>query len=235
MNVVITGASSGIGYQAAYRFAVEHGATVIAIGRRVNRLNELKAAVIQARGPGEIIPLEMDLETVEIATIYNNVYFHIKTVDILMNNAAVLIKKPFLEMGQEELRSMYGVNVFSIYKMVQALYPLIEKGEERHIINISSIGGIGGTQKFIGLSGYSSSKGAVTILTECLAEEMKEKEIKVNGLAYGAVQTEMLSDAFPGYRAPITDVEMSEFVVTFCMKGQRFFNGKVLPVSTTNP
>jgi NAD(P)-dependent dehydrogenase (short-subunit alcohol dehydrogenase family) len=235
MNVVITGASSGIGYQAAYRFAVEHGASVIAIGRRLNRLNELKEAVIQAGGTGEIIPIEMDLETVEIATIYNNVYFYFKTVDILVNNAALLIKKSFLEMGQKELSSMYGVNVFSIYKMVQALYPLLKKGRERHIINISSIGGIGGTQKFIGLSGYSSSKGAVTILTECLAEEMKESGIKVNGLAYGAVQTEMLSEAFPGYHAPITDVEMSEFLVDFCLTGHQFFNGKVLPVSTTNP
>jgi NAD(P)-dependent dehydrogenase (short-subunit alcohol dehydrogenase family) len=75
----------------------------------------------------------------------------------------------------------------------------------------------------------------VTILTECLAEEMKESGIKVNGLAYGAVQTEMLSEAFPGYSAPITDVEMSAFLVDFCVKGHRFFNGKVLPVSTTNP
>ena len=143
--------------------------------------------------------------------------------------------KPFLEISSDDLKSMYGVNVFSIYTVIQALFPLMEKGKWKHIVNITSIGGLGGTQKFPGLSGYSSSKGAVTILTECLAEEMREMGFKVNGLAFGAVQTEMLSKAFPGYVAPITDVEISTFLMDFSMKGHQFFNGKVLPVSSTNP
>lgn len=235
MNVVITGASSGIGYQTAYRFAVEHGAKVVAIARRGNRLSELRESVLHEDCSGEIIPIELDLERIEKADLYNKVYNKVDSVDILINNAAKLFSKPFLEISTDDLKSMYGVNVFSIYMVIQALFPLMEKGKWKHIVNITSIGGLGGTQKFSGLSGYSSSKGAVTILTECLAEEMREMGFKVNGLAFGAVQTEMLSKAFPGYVAPVTDVEISKFLMDFSMKGHQFFNGKVLPVSSTNP
>jgi len=235
MNVVITGASSGIGYQTAYRFAVEHGAKVVAIARRGNRLSELRESVLREDCSGEIIPIELDLERIEKADLYNMVYNKVDSVDILINNAAKLFSKPFLEISTDDLKSMYGVNVFSIYMVIQALFPLMEKGKWKHIVNITSIGGLGGTQKFSGLSGYSSSKGAVTILTECLAEEMREMGFKVNGLAFGAVQTEMLSKAFPGYVAPVTDVEISKFLMDFSMKGHQFFNGKVLPVSSTNP
>ena len=235
MNVVITGASSGIGYQTAYRFAVEHGAKVVAIARRGNRLSELRESVLREDCSGEIIPIELDLERIEKADLYNKVYNKVDSVDILINNAAKLFSKPFLEISTDDLKSMYGVNVFSIYMVIQALFPLMEKGKWKHIVNITSIGGLGGTQKFSGLSGYSSSKGAVTILTECLAEEMREMGFKVNGLAFGAVQTEMLSKAFPGYVAPVTDVEISKFLMDFSMKGHQFFNGKVLPVSSTNP
>jgi len=235
MNVVITGASSGIGYQTAYRFAVEHGAKVVAIARRGNRLSELRQSVLREACSGEIIPIELDLERIEKADLYNKVYNKVDSVDILINNAAKLLTKPFLEISKDDLKTMYGVNVFSIYTVIQALFPLMEKGKWKHIVNITSIGGLGGTQKFSGLSGYSSSKGAVTILTECLAEEMREMGFKVNGLAFGAVQTEMLSEAFPGYVAPVTDVEISTFLMDFSMKGHQFFNGKVLPVSSTNP
>jgi NAD(P)-dependent dehydrogenase (short-subunit alcohol dehydrogenase family) len=72
-------------------------------------------------------------------------------------------------------------------------------------------------------------------LTECLAEELNGKNIFVNCLALGSVQTEMLSAAFPGYKAPLKAQEMAEFVCQFALTGHRYFNGKILPVSSTTP
>jgi NAD(P)-dependent dehydrogenase (short-subunit alcohol dehydrogenase family) len=85
------------------------------------------------------------------------------------------------------------------------------------------------------LSAYSSSKGALNILTEMLAEEYKETSIKFNTLALGAVQTEMLEEAFPGYNAPISSNEVSKFIFDFAINGSNFFNGKTIPVSSSNP
>ncbi len=84
-----------------------------------------------------------------------------------------------------------------------------------------------GLQKFPGLAAYSSSKGAVNILTELLAEEYKDSGPAFNALALGAVQTEMLEQAFPGFQAPVSAAEMAVYVLNFALQGQQFFNGKI--------
>ncbi len=104
-----------------------------------------------------------------------------------------------------------------------------------HVVTISSMGGIQGSSKFPGLAAYSSSKGAVITLSELLAEEYKEQGVAFNVLALGAVQTEMLQEAFPGYQAPIYPNEMADYIKDFALNGNRFFNGKVLEVSSSTP
>jgi len=97
------------------------------------------------------------------------------------------------------------------------------------------MGGIQGSIKFAGLSAYSSSKGAVITLSELLAEEYKEHGIAFNVLALGSVQTEMLEEAFPGYKAPLTASEMADYIFDFTLTGNKYYNGKVLQVSSSNP
>ena len=97
------------------------------------------------------------------------------------------------------------------------------------------MGGIQGSQKFPGLSAYSTSKSTLITLTECLSEEFKIKDVSFNCLALGAVQTEMLAQAFPGYKAPISAMEMGSFISDFWLNGNKYFNGKVIPVSLTTP
>ena len=92
-----------------------------------------------------------------------------------------------------------------------------------------------GTIKFAGLSAYSSSKGAISILSECLAEELKEYNIRVNCLALGAINTEMLKSAFPGFNASHQPTEIAGFIVDFATKHANFFNGKTIPVSSSTP
>jgi len=140
-----------------------------------------------------------------------------KHIDILINNAGVLVKKPFVELTESDWLETYNTNVFGVANMIQCCMPYILKSQIRHIVNISSMGGVGGTLKFPGLSAYSSSKGVVTILTECLAEEFKSDAIKVNGLALGAVQTPMLEKAFPELKTFQTSENIVPFISWFAL------------------
>ena len=103
------------------------------------------------------------------------------------------------------------------------------------MVNISSMGGVQGSAKFPGLAAYSSSKGALITLTELLAEEFKQTGPSFNVLALGAVQTEMLEEAFPGYKAPLTATQMAQYIIDFSLTGNTFYNGKVLEVSSSTP
>jgi NAD(P)-dependent dehydrogenase (short-subunit alcohol dehydrogenase family) len=154
-------------------------------------------------------------------------------IDILVNNAGLLIHKPFELMEEADFDQMFQANVKSAFKLTKCLFPYFS--ENAHIVNIGSMGGFQGSMKFPGLSLYSASKGALAILTECLAEEFKERKIKVNCLALGSAQTEMLDEAFPGYRAPLSAIEMATFITDFSLNGHRWFNGKILPVSVVTP
>lgn len=117
---------------------------------------------------------------------------------------------------------------------VQSVVPkMLQHGG--HIVNISSMGGFQGSVKFSGLSAYSTSKAALVSFTELFAEEFKESKIKMNCLCLGAVQTEMLTQAFPGYEAPIKADEMAEYICDFAQHAQRFMNGKIIPVSLSTP
>lgn len=156
-----------------------------------------------------------------------------KKVDIIIHNAGCLMHKPFSETSQSDFERVYKVNVFGVANLTRTCLPYLHKGS--HVVSISSMGGIQGSMKFAGLSAYSSSKGALITLSELLAEEYKEQGIAFNVLALGAVQTEMLEEAFPGYAAPISAKEMADYIFNFALKGNKYYNGKVLQVSSTTP
>lgn len=229
-TILITGASSGVGYQTALQLA-EKGHTVIALARNTELLNQLSNA-----SNGKIISFPHDLSQLnfdELLTFLKEKA--ITKIDVLINNAGQLVNKPFENISKEDLQTAYNTNVFAPYLLIQAVLPLLKNSNNPHVINISSVGGIQGSVKFSGLSAYSSSKGALSILTECLAEEFKEINIKVNCLALGAVNTEMLAKAFPGYNAPLSASEMGNYVTWFAENGHQYFNGKIIPVALSTP
>ncbi len=156
-----------------------------------------------------------------------------KKVDILINNAGKLINKPFTDLTSDDFLEIYKVNVFGVAELTRNLIPFLQKGS--HVVTISSMGGIQGSMKFPGLTAYSSAKGAVITLSEVLAEEYKEQQIAFNVLAIGAVQTEMLAQAFPDFKAPLSAKEMADYIYDFSLTGNKFYNGKVLQVSSTTP
>lgn len=233
MNIVITGASNGIGFETAKSLAGMGGHKIVAISRNYEKLQQLAQSAANISDTDMII-LPFDLERENLSPVYD-IANRLGSIDILINNAAILINKPFLEITQSEWQSIFNTNVFAVGRLINVLFPQLNKSVKAHIVNISSMGGYLGSLKFPGLSAYSASKAALACLTECLAVEFAQYNIAVNCLALGSVQTEMLSKAFPDYKAPVTSRDMGKFIADFSLNGSRFFNGKVLPVALTTP
>jgi NAD(P)-dependent dehydrogenase (short-subunit alcohol dehydrogenase family) len=234
MNILITGTSRGIGYQTALELASREGCCVFALSRNQNKLNELRLQILQHHPGARIVPLLFDLEKGNFSELRETIRRDAESIDVLINNAAAILVKPFEEQTEAEFAAVYQLNVIRTASLIRTMLPLM-KGGKAHIVNISSMGGFQGAAKFAGLSAYSSSKAALAGLTECLAEEFKEKQIAVNCLCLGAVQTEMLEEAFPGYKTPVTPASMASYIADFALNGSRYFNGKIIPVSLSTP
>ena len=222
-TIVVTGASKGLGFELV-RFLVSQGHVVYALSR------DIKALVASEK----LHPISLDLTDEEsIIKFAEQLNSNQISIDALINNAGSLINQSFSTTTKNDFEAIYRVNVFGLASITRLLLPLISS--KGHVVNISSMGGIGGSSKFSGLSAYSSSKGAVNILTELLAEEYKETGPFFNGLALGAVQTEMLAKAFPGFRAPLSAGEIAPYIAQFALTGHQFYNGKILPISSSTP
>lgn len=236
MNIIVTGASRGIGYELVKLLSSNAQNTVIAISRDEQKLKQLAAVCKQQNANANVIALPCDISQEEsIKTLIPVIKNSIKTVDILINNAGAIVNKPFTEITSQDLEYVYKVNVFANVWLIQQLMPLMNQEQKSHVVNISSMGGFQGSAKFAGLSAYSSSKAALACLTECLAEEFKETNVAFNCLTIGATQTEMLNEAFPGYIAPLTANKMAAFIADFSLKAHHFMNGKIIPVSLSTP
>jgi short-subunit dehydrogenase len=223
-NIIITGTSRGIGYELALQFANE-GHNVLAISRKTPQV------FIDHKN---ITCLSIDIsDEKEFDKVQRFLSSTWKQVDVVINNAGSLLNKPFEDINFTDFESVYKVNVFAVAELTRICIPFMIKGS--HVVTISSMGGIQGSMKFPGLAAYSSSKGAVITLSELLAEEYKENGIAFNVLALGAVNTEMLQEAFPGYEAPISAKEMANYIHDFSLTGNKYYNGKVLQVSSTTP
>lgn len=222
-NIIITGTSSGIGFELVNIFSKKNH-RVLALSRDNSKLRELKLNGVDA--------IDFDLNHNDYGKI-NEFLKKDEKIDILINNAGYLVNKPFKETTLEDFQMVYSTNVFSVAMLIKNTIDFMESGS--HVLNISSIGGIQGSVKFPGLSAYSSSKGALNILTEMLAEEYKDRGIHFNSLALGSVQTKMLEKAFPNFTASTSALEMAEYIYNFSTNGYRLMNGKVISVSSTTP
>lgn len=223
-HIIVTGTSRGIGLETV-KILAEKGHKILAVSRK---------KAVELTQISNVTCLEIDLTVEEdVQKVSAYVAKEWGHVDILINNAGALVNKPFEEITQAEFDWVYKVNVFGLARLVQLCIPYFAMNS--HVVTISSMGGVQGTMKFGGLAAYSSSKGAVIILSELLAEEYKEKGISFNVIALGAVQTEMLEEAFPGYQAPLMPEEIGEYISDFALTGNKYFNGKVLQASSTTP
>ncbi|MFL1011752.1 SDR family NAD(P)-dependent oxidoreductase [Flavisericum labens] len=224
-NIIITGTSRGIGFELVKLFA-EAGNQVLALSRNEKPVQDLKLKNVAC--------FSFDLNDEQAyAKVENFIQENWKQVDVLINNAGMLVNKPFAEINMQDFENVYRTNVYGVAELTRVVLPFMSKNS--HVVTISSMGGVQGSMKFPGLAAYSSSKAAVITLTELLAEEYKESGISFNVLALGAVQTEMLEEAFPGYQAPTTALEMAKYIFDFSLTGQKYYNGKLLQVSNSTP
>ena len=211
MNIIITGASRGIGAETVKVLMKHKGNNVFAISRNSDGLRKLGLEVLKYNNDSKLMTFEFDLAQIDFYPfLLQKVETFFKHCDVLILNAGKVINKSFDKMDSLEFDDIFNINVKSPFFLIREFLPMMSKGG--HIVTIGSMGGIQGTKKFKGLSLYSSSKAALTVLTEVLAEELMEREVSINCIAPGATQTEMFEKAFPGMKAAQTPQAMAVFI-----------------------
>jgi NAD(P)-dependent dehydrogenase (short-subunit alcohol dehydrogenase family) len=234
MNIIITGASSGVGFEAVIELILSGEHKVIALARSQDKLEHLAEIAAGLNPDCTLYPIAFDIVHDDYADLQQFITGNFDgQIDVLINNAGMLVNKPFAQLLETDFVEMLQSNFIGHVRIIQSLYGFMPAGS--HILNIGSMGGFQGSAKFPGLAAYSASKAALHNLTECLAQEFAEQGIKVNCLALGSAQTEMLEKAFPGYQSPVMAFEMGKYVADFALTGHKFFNGKILPVAVTTP
>ncbi len=231
MNIIINGGSGGIGREVVLQMANNKDNQILFTGRDEERLKDIAALCTNEN----VSYLRFDLSVLrnEAEAVREKIFNRFSKLDIMINCAGSLVVRDFLEIADQDARIMMETNLFGPATFIKMLVPLMAKGS--HIVNISSMGGFQGSAKYKGLAYYSASKAALACLTECLAVELAERGISANCLALGSVQTEMFKNAFPGFKAPLQPAEMAAFISYFAVNGNKFFNGKILPVAVSNP
>ena len=231
-TVVISGGSSGIG-RATVKYFLNAGEEyrVITFARRIEKLTELSEELSENQR-SRFKGLHINLEKPNFEELTDSIESFGGKVDILINNAGLLIVKPFEELTREDILRSYRVNVMSVYELVQAVLPFMKGG---NILNVSTMGGVKGAQKFAGLSAYSSSKSALLNLTELLAEEFSGRGIHVNAVALGAVDTPMLASAFPDFKTNVTADRVAEYIYRLTTSDYKLLNGKTIELTATTP
>ena len=224
-RIIVTGTSRGIGLEVVKQLS-EQGHQVLALSRNAEPCKTLNKQNVTA------FPFDIT-DASHLQKVVDFIESDWEAVDVLINNAGALLNKPFAQTTVADFEEVYKVNVFGVAALTRVVLPYMSAGS--HVVTVSSMGGVQGSMKFPGLAVYSSSKGAVITLSELLAEEYKEQQIAFNVLALGAVQTEMLEEAFPGYQAPLTASEMAAYMIHFALTNNKIYNGKLLQVSSSTP
>jgi 3-oxoacyl-[acyl-carrier protein] reductase len=232
--VLVTGVSRGVGFELFLQLARMPDIIVIGISRNKVGLEKLQKKCVSFYCNSFVL-LEGDITQPELQKELNNALQAYGKLDVLINSAGAIVNKPFEEINLADLQYCYSTNVFAPYLLTQQLLPWLAKSDLAHVVNIGSMGGVQGSSKFPGLSAYSSSKGALITLTECLAEELKDRNIVVNCVNLGAVQTEMLEAAFPGFKANHYPQEIAKWLIEFALNSHLFMNGKSVQLSNSTP
>jgi len=231
MNILVNGGSHGIGREVVTYYAKSEDNQIVATGRDEAALKEL----VSASKHGNVTYIVMDLARTDEqeSQIKEQLCSRFSSLDIVINNAGILITGDFMKLTSDDARHLMEVNFIGPAALIRMVKPLLVKGS--HIVNISSMGGYQGSSKYPGLSFYSASKAALSCLSECLAEEFKSDFISVNTLAIGSVGTSMFEKAFPGHSAPVKPEDMGAFIARFAESANIVINGKVIPVAVNNP
>jgi NADP-dependent 3-hydroxy acid dehydrogenase YdfG len=195
---LVTGASSGIG-EAAVRRLVRRGYRVAAVARRADRLAALAAAC-----DGAVLAIAADVTDAEQARgAVTRTVAELGGVDVLVNNAGIMLLGPFETSPPSDWRQMFELNVLALLTMSQEAIPHLRKAAAgpRAIADIINVGSVAGRTARPNFAAYNASKWAVTAFTEALRQELAPEGIRVSVVQPGAVDTELLDHVEPGFRA----------------------------------
>lgn len=189
---MITGASSGIGKAAAQLFA-QKGHQVVAVSRDVEKMKSLQSSGCL------IFPMDITREE-SIQEAFRQIYAAVEHIDVLVNNAGYYQNGFVEELGMENLRYQFEVNVFGLVRVTQMVLPGMRRKKAGHIINIGSVGG---DFTSAGASAYHATKYALESLTDGMRQELGQFGIKVVLVKPGGVATELMNNAYPHFPEPV--------------------------------
>ena len=219
---IVTGASSGIGQSTAQMLA-QRGARVAAFARSTDKLQRIAS--------DSILPVTGDVRTLEdIERLFSTTESHFGHVDILVNNAGMIDPASLIDTTFDEWKEMFAVNVHGVFLACRRALPSMIERRSGAIVNVSSISGVPGPEKFPGWVSYCASKGALVSLTEALAVEVKAHGVRVNCVSPGAVDTAMWAEASGGAPASMTPDEVAETILFLASDRSRPMNGQNLDV-----
>jgi short-subunit dehydrogenase len=226
VQVLVTGAGKGIGFDLCEVFSAL-GCHVGAISRQANvhfqgkNIHNIQADIAD---PYHVVK--------QIDKAFSQDDIHLR---ILIHNAGILINKPFEDLSIEEMTTMNHVNFLYPMHLTQVLLPWLRQSMQAHTLYIGSMGGFQGSLKYPGLTVYGSTKAGGAGFMESLASEYRDNNLYFNALSLGAVQTEMLTEAFPTLEESIDVRTMSKWIAQFALEGFKVVNGQNLPISLRNP
>lgn len=188
LTAVITGSTSGIGKGMAYLFAKE-GAKVAVVGRNADRGNQVVAEIHAQGGQAAFFPTDLTMEA-SVQGMVEKVVERFGKIDILINNAGLVIPGEIPDFQPEDWDKVWQTNVTSVYLTSRAVLPHMRRRKSGSIVNISSEAGLKGLK---GRAAYCAAKFAVVGMTKSMAIDHSAEGIRINCLCPGTIETEMVA------------------------------------------
>ncbi|HZO72922.1 MAG TPA: SDR family oxidoreductase [Ktedonobacteraceae bacterium] len=227
---IITGAGRGVGRATAQLFARE-GAQVVLFSRTRAQLDESLQAITSVGGQGLAIVGDVAQEA-DVQELFRQTRESYGRVDILVNCAGIVAVRPFVEMDTATWDQVMSVNLRGTFLCCREAFRMMVAQQQGVIVNISSLSGVKGVEKFPGLSVYNVSKSGVVGLTEILAVEGKPHNIRVCAVSPGAIDTEMLRQAAPHLKAGMTPEDLAEILLFLADDSGRMLSGSNIELFT---
>ncbi len=227
---IITGAGRGVGRATARLFA-RAGAQVVLFSRTHSHVEEAAAEITSSGGHALAVSGDVTHEE-DVLALFKQARETYGHVDILVNCAGIVAVRPFVDMDVTTWDQVINTNLRGTFLCCREAFRIMTIQKKGVILNLSSLSGVKGVEKFPGLSAYNVSKAGVAALTEILAVEGRPHNIRVCTVSPGAVDTEMLRQAGHGLKAGMTPEDLAEILLFLAGDSGRMFSGSNIELFT---